>query len=101
MDITHIIDQIHDYCKNFDEQYKALKKIFSELEISKQVGERILYGDIFKPYIRDVRFRLYILMHSMSKNLVSDKDADYYLFREAYIMTDNIYIQLKQKDLDI
>ena len=99
MDKDLIINQIHEYCINFEEQYEALRKIFGELEITKEFGEAILY-DIFNPKIRDVRFRLYILMHSESKNLVIDKDTDYYLFREAYIMTDNIYIQLNKNNLD-
>lgn len=85
-----LINLNNDFTKNIEQIRSLLKDIY----VTEGLGYQILYSDAFSPCKRTSRMEMFILLLNESKNLKSDYKIAYRLFREAYIMTDNIHEQV-------
>ena len=61
--------------------------------LTEGLGEQLLYGGCEKG--RPYRMLMFVLLLNETLNLKTDYKLAYHLLKEAYIMTDNIYGQLK------
>lgn len=63
------------------------------LTITSGLGEQLIYAGLEKG--RPYRMLMFVLLLNETTNLKSDYKLAYHLLKEAYLMTDNIYGQLK------
>lgn len=78
-------------------QFPAMHPIIAELcrgiTLTQGLGEHLLYSGCEKG--RPYRMLMFVLLLNESANLKNDVKLAYHLLKEAYLMTDNIYGQLK------
>lgn len=74
---------------DFEANIERVQKMVKGITIDNNLGQHLLYS-----LSRDHRMLLFVIMLSESSNLKTDWVTSYHLLKEAYIMTDNIYVQL-------
>ncbi len=78
-------------------QFPTMHSIIAELcrgiTLTQGLGEHLLYSGCEKG--RPYRMLMFVLLLNETTNLKSDYKLAYHLLKEAYLMTDNIYGQLK------
>ncbi len=90
-----ILNDIEILVMDFDNNIENIKNKLSGITIDKNLGQQLIYADILSKSCRQRRMLLFDIMLHESSNLKTDWITSYYLLKEAYIMTDNIYAQLK------
>lgn len=90
--LTTIERLVCDFDKNIPEIISLLKGT----KINKSLGMQLIYSDVCCSTSRNNRMRLFVIMLNESSNLQDDWETAYFLLKEAYIMTDNIYAQLQK-----
>ena len=78
----------------FPKKYRDVAKLVRGITLSEGLGEQFIYSG--ETSGRSYRMQLFVLLLKETANLKNDDVLGYKLFREAYIMTDNIYGQLQQ-----
>ena len=78
----------------FPKKYRDVAKLVRGITLSEGLGEHFIYSG--ETSGRSYRMQLFVLLLNETANLKNDDVLGYKLFREAYIMTDNIYGQLQQ-----
>ena len=71
-----------------------IKNKLRGLTINLNFGQQLIYADVECSNSRQRRMLLFDIMLHESANLMTEWVTTYYLLKEAYIMTDNIYAQL-------
>ncbi|MCQ2077804.1 MAG: hypothetical protein MJZ20_12400 [Bacteroidaceae bacterium] len=79
---------------NFFANHNEIVNSFNNITLDKTFCDAILYLN----NARSLRFKLFLIMYEYSKNMKTNSDLAYYVFREAYIMSDNIYRQIKEEN---
>ena len=90
-----ILNDIEVLVCDFDNNVKKIKDRLRGITIDKSFGQQLIYVDVLSKSCRQRRMLLFDIMLHESTNLNKDWEISYYLVKEAYIMTDNIYAQLK------
>ena len=90
-----IINDIERCVDDFDNNVENIKNKLSGLNIDLAFGQQLIYADVQCQYSRQRRMLLFDIMLHESANLQTDWETSYHLIKEAYIMTDNIYAQIK------
>ena len=79
----------------FLETHQVVAELCRGITLTEVQGMRLIYsGSIYNT--RSYRMLLYVLLLNETSNLKDDAQLAYKLLKEAYIMTDNIYGQLKR-----
>lgn len=73
----------------------TIAELCKGITISKNSGEQLLYSDCLSEESRPYRMLMYVLLLNEAENLKNTPQLAYHLLKEAYLMTDNIYGQLK------
>lgn len=77
----------------FPVMYPTIAELCHDITLTEGLGEHLLYAGCENG--RPFRMLMFVLILNESVNLKSDPKLGYHLLREAYLMTDNIYGQLK------
>ncbi|WP_417149078.1 hypothetical protein [Prevotellamassilia timonensis] len=89
-----ILVEIENLVCDFDNHIEMIKDELRGLTINLNFGQQLIYADVECSNSRQRRMLLFDIMLHESANLMTDWVTTYYLLKEAYIMTDNIYAQL-------
>lgn len=89
-----ILVEIENLVCDFDNHIEMIKDELRGLTINLNFGQQLIYADVECSNSRQRRMLLFDIMLHESANLMTDWVTIYYLLKEAYIMTDNIYVQL-------
>lgn len=89
-----ILVEIENLVCDFDNHIEMIKDELRGLTINLNFGQQLIYADVECSNSRQRRMLLFDIMLHESANLMTDWVTIYYLLKEAYIMTDNIYAQL-------
>lgn len=89
-----IFEEIENLVCKFDSNIEKIKNKLKGVTINHNFGQQLIYADAECPNSRQRRMLLFDIMLHESTNLMTDWVTAYYLLKEAYIMTDNIYAQL-------
>lgn len=89
-----ILVEIENLVCDFDNHIEMIKNELRGLTINLNFGQQLIYADVECSNSRQRRMLLFDIMLHESANLMTDWVTTYYLLKEAYIMTDNIYAQL-------
>ena len=92
---AHILNDIEILVQDFDKNIGSIKDKLRGIVIGKNFGQQLVYADVLSKNCRQRRMLLFDIMLHESANLKMDWKTSYYLLKEAYIMTDNIYAQLQ------
>lgn len=76
---------------DFEMNIGNVQNMLKGIKIDNNLGQHLLYS-----VSRDHRMLLFVIILNESSNLQDDWMTAYYLLKEAYIMTDNIYAQLQK-----
>lgn len=90
-----IINDIEYLVRDFDNNVDKITNKLHGLNIDLSFGQQLIYADVLCQCPRQRRMLLYDIMLHESVNLQTDWETSYHLVKEAYIMTDNIYAQIK------
>lgn len=89
-----ILVEIENLVCDFDNHIEMIKNKLRGLTINLNFGQQLIYADVECSNSRQRRMLLFDIMLHESANLMTEWVTTYYLLKEAYIMTDNIYAQL-------
>lgn len=89
-----ILVEIENLVCDFDNHIEMIKDKLRGLTINLNFGQQLIYADVECSNSRQRRMLLFDIMLHESANLMTEWVTTYYLLKEAYIMTDNIYAQL-------
>ena len=91
---TELVKYIDSFTPNFLMNYPIIAELCNGIRLTKSLENQLLYSSCTngRPY----RMLMYVLLLNETANLKHDFQLAYHLLREAYLMTDNIYGQLKQ-----
>lgn len=92
--------QIEKMVADFDVNIDSIRKLLHDVSINRNFGEQLIYSDIGMSNNRQRRMLLFVVMLNESSNLQEDWHTAYYLLKEAYLMSDNIYAQLLNNPYD-
>jgi hypothetical protein len=79
---------------NFLKTHQIIAELCKNLQLTENLGNNLLYCGLLDE-CRPYRMLIFVLLLNETANLKNDADLGYCLFREAYLMTDNIYGQLQ------
>ena len=82
----------------FLSMHSIMARLCKALMLTKELGEQLMYSGSTEG--RPFRMLMFVLLLNETANLRDDTQLAYYLLKEAYIMTDNIYGQLKKTTYD-
>lgn len=83
---------------NFLSKHSIIAKLCKGLMLKKELGIQLMYSGCSNG--RPFRMLMFVLLLNETANLRDDAQLAYHLLKEAYIMTDNIYGQLKKTTYD-
>ena len=83
---------------NFLSMHSIIARLCKGLMLTKELGIQLIYSGYSNG--RPFRMLMFVLLLNETANLRDDAQLAYYLLKEAYIMTDNIYGQLKKTTYD-
>lgn len=83
---------------NFLSTHSIIARLCKGLMLTKELGNQLMYSGCSKG--RPFRMLMFVLLLNETANLRDDAQLAYRLLKEAYIMTDNIYGQLKRTTYD-
>jgi hypothetical protein len=88
-----LINDVEFLMPQFPTMYPIIAELCRGITLTQGLGEHLLYCgcDKGRPY----RMLMFVLLLNESANLKNDVKLAYHLLKEAYLMTDNIYGQLK------
>ena len=90
-----IVNEIETLVCDFDKNVEKIKSILHGENIDLTFGQQLIYADALFKNCRQRRMLMFDIMLHESVNLQNDWGISYRLIKEAYIMTDNIYAQVK------
>ena len=89
-----ILVEIENLVCDFDNHIEMIKNKLRGWFFNLNFGQQLIYADVECSNSRQRRMLLFDIMLHESANLMTEWVTTYYLLKEAYIMTDNIYAQL-------
>lgn len=92
---VEIVNEIETLVCDFDKNVEKIKSILHGENIDLTFGQQLIYADALFKNCRQRRMLMFDIMLHESVNLQNDWGISYRLIKEAYIMTDNIYAQVK------
>lgn len=91
--IVDLINDVEFLMPQFPTMYPIIAELCRGITLTQGLGENLLYSGCEKG--RPYRMLMFVLLLNESANLKNDVKLAYHLLKEAYLMTDNIYGQLK------
>lgn len=88
-----LINDVEFLMPQFPTMYPIIAELCRGITLTQGLGENLLYSGCEKG--RPYRMLMFVLLLNESANLKNDVKLAYHLLKEAYLMTDNIYGQLK------
>lgn len=85
---------------NFLSMHSIIARLCKGLMLTKELGIQLIYSGDSNSNGRPFRMLMFVLLLNETANLRDDAQLAYHLLKEAYIMTDNIYDQLKKTTYD-
>ena len=82
----------------FLSMHSIIARLCKGLMLTKELGDQLMSSGF--PNNRPFKMLMFVLLLNETANLRDDAQLAYYLLKEAYIMTDNIYGQLKKTTYD-
>lgn len=92
----NLLEKLDGLIVDFDKNQEQIASLFSGIQLDVALANAIFYADKFTSAERRHRFSLFILLLNKSKNMRSDYELSFHIFREAYISSDNIYKQINE-----
>lgn len=97
MNNAQLIEQLDSLMIDFPKNKSNIASLVRNLKIDTNLANAILYSGGFLP-CRKHRFELFLILLNECSNFKSNYKLSYEIFREAYIMTDNIYSQIQSSN---
>lgn len=88
-----LIDNVGVLLPNADKNIQSLQSLLKGVCIDYELGEALIYSNMSG---RGFRMLLFVIMLNESSNLRTDWETAFRLLKEAYLLTDNIYVQLQK-----
>lgn len=88
-----LINDVEFLMPLFPTMHPIIAELCRGITLTQGLGEHLLYSGCEKG--RPYRMLMFVLLLNESANLKNDVKLAYHLLKEAYLMTDNIYWQLK------
>ena len=88
-----LISDVDFLMPHFPAMHPIIAELCRGITLTQGLGEHLLYSGCEKG--RPYRMLMFVLLLNESSNLKNDVKLAYHLLKEAYLMTDNIYGQLK------
>lgn len=92
---THndLMNDVDVLMPHFNDTQPIIAKLCKGISLTEKLGNILIYGGLSngRPY----RMLMFVLLLNESANLKTDYSLAFRLLKEAYVMTDNIYGQLK------
>lgn len=85
-----LIDNVGVLLPNADKNIQSLQSLLKGVCIDYEQGEALIYSNMSG---RGFRMLLFVIMLNESSNLRTDWETAFRLLKEAYLLTDNIYVQ--------
>lgn len=96
MNNIQLINKLDFLMNDFTTNKSEIALLVRDLKIDTNLANAILYSGPIGH--REHRFELFLILLEECDNLKSDYTLAYNIFREAYIMTDNIYYQIQKSN---
>lgn len=96
MNNMQLIYEIDSLMYDFTKNKSRITSLVRGLKIDTNLANTILYSG--PPMHREHRFELFLILLDECCNLKYDYKLAYDIFREAYMMTDNIYSQIQRSN---
>lgn len=90
---NELIETVDYLMPQFPMSSPIISELCNGISLTQGLGEHLLYAGCEKG--RPYRMLMFVLLLNETANLKTDYKLAYHLLKEAYIMTDNIYGQLK------
>lgn len=89
----NLIADVDTLMPHFNDTQPIIAKLCKGISLTEKLGNILIYGGLSngRPY----RMLMFVLLLNESANLKTDYSLAFRLLKEAYVMTDNIYGQLK------
>ncbi|MBP3245988.1 MAG: hypothetical protein J6M59_12970 [Bacteroidaceae bacterium] len=88
-----LLGDVEQLMPHFPQTYCIIAELCKNLQLTEGLGNKLLYCGFSEG--RHYRILMFVLLYNETANLKNDAQLGYRLFREAYLMTDNIYGQLQ------
>ncbi len=88
-----LIMDVDSLMPHFHKTHQFIAELCKDITLTKGLGQQLIHGGETdgRPY----RMLMFVLLLNETANLKADAQLGYHLLKEAYLMTDNIYGQLK------
>lgn len=92
---THndLMSDVDALMPHFKDTQPTIAELCKEITLTEKLGNNLIYCGLSSG--RSYRMLMFVLLLNESANLKTDYSLAFRLLKEAYVMTDNIYAQLK------